>query len=95
LLWFQSLSTHVNFLLAVPILAIAGLLVIGLSALGWVIFRIGYVLCDELSNDTSVNLAVRIAYSGVMGAILLLIFVAAVSYIYIFASLALHGFASR
>jgi hypothetical protein len=91
LLWLQALSTRVNFLIAVPVLAIAGLLGIGLLALAWVIFKVGYIYSDELSKDSSLDPAVKIAYSGLAGASLLFLLVIAISYIYIFASLAIEG----
>jgi|GEM_PF-3401134 hypothetical protein len=95
LLWFQSFSPSVNLLVAVPILAIAGLLVIGLLAFAWLTFRVGYIYADTISKDTSLNTAVNIAYFGLVGAALMLLLVIAIAYIYIFTSLALHEFTRR
>ena len=95
LLWFQSLSPTVNLLIAVPVLAIAGLLVIGLLALAWILFRVGYIYSDTLSKDTSLNSAANIAYSGLVGAGLMFLLVIAIYFIYVFTSVVLHDVTRR
>ena len=95
LLWFQSLSPTVNLLIAVPVLAIAGLLVIGLLALAWIFFRVGYIYSDSLTKDTSLNAAANIAYSGLMGAGLMFLLVVAIYFIYVFTSVILQDVSRR
>ncbi len=91
LLWLQSVSPKLNILVAVPILAVAGLLVIGLLALAWVIFKIGYFYVVEIFVANSrLETTVKIAYSCIVGAVLLSLWCIAVSFIYLGASVGIR-----
>lgn len=80
-------------LIAAPILAIAALFAVGLSALGWFFVTLGYQRLAIPSSTRSGNTAARIAYAGLAGGTLLLILVTVLSFIYSFASTALHALA--
>jgi hypothetical protein len=93
LLWMQSLSGQVNVLIAAPILVIAALFTIGLSALAWFFLTLGYQRLAVPSSTRSGNTAVKIAYAGLVGGGLLLVLTMVISFIYSFASLALRDLA--
>jgi hypothetical protein len=94
LLWLQSLYPKVNVLITVPILAIAALLVIGLSALAWFLFTLGYQRFAIPSSTRSGNIAAKIVYSGLAGSTLLLLLFMLLSFIYSFAFIALRDLSS-
>lgn len=77
LLWLQSSSGR-NVLFATPVVTIAALLVVGLTALCWVIFSVGYSLFAQ-----SPSVAVKISYSCLAAALLLLLLSIAVYFIYL------------
>jgi len=80
LLWLQSLSSGSSVLFAAPVLTIAALLVVGLTALCWVVFSAGYSLFAQ-----SPSAAVKVTYSCLAAALLLFLLSIAVYWIYLFA----------
>jgi hypothetical protein len=93
LLWLQTLSGKVDILIAAPILVIAALLAIGLSALGWFLLTLGYQRFAMPSSTRSGNAAARIAYAGLAGGTMLLVLVSLLSFIYVFAAIAVRTLA--
>jgi hypothetical protein len=91
LLWLQSVSPKLNILVAVPILAVAGLFVIGLLALAWAIFKIGYFYMVEIfAANSRLETTVKIAYSCIAGALLLSLWSIAAWFIYLGASVGIR-----
>ena len=93
LLWLQTLSGKVDILIAAPILVIAALFTIGLSALGWFLLTLGYQRFAMPSSTRSGNAAVKIAYGGLAGGAVLLVLVSLLSLIYVFASIGVRTLA--
>jgi hypothetical protein len=93
LLWFQTLSGKVDILIAAPILVVAALFTIGLSALGWFLLTLGYQRFALPSSTRSGNTAAKIAYGGLAGGTLLLVLVLLLSFVYAFASIGVRTLA--
>jgi hypothetical protein len=83
LLWLQTFFPKVNLLVGAPVVGIAGLFSIGLLSLSWVLFRFGYVYVEHFElGVASLDGAVKVAYCGVVGAVLLLVLGTVLSLVY-------------
>jgi hypothetical protein len=94
LLWLQSFYPAVNVLIAIPILVIVALLAIGLSALTWFFFTLGYQRFAIPSSTRSGNVAAQIAYAGLAGSALLVLLLMVLSLIYSLAFTAFRDFSA-